>query len=467
MTADNGSLAGTIADVLGQKVDPPWDLFAQRLRRYEVHLSGRRVELLRGPIHLTGFGVRVLRPSNGSTQVGMGSSNDLTPEGIMGAVERATAVSRFSSFPASEVHLPSGSAVRPGLELTDPEVRDRPEDGLRRFSDELLAQFDGRNDPIPSFGSVKATYAENSVVNSSGERVAWSGTGVELEFAVKSVGGPEGAAPGEYWVNSRSRRLDAVSLGVDVPRWAKLASDMRRAKPPPTGELTVAFPTDVLAEILPPILGFRLTGAAELRGLAPELASRVGSELVHVTDEPFLPWGGRSAPIDDEGTAHAPLHLLEAGTVSSRMYDVLHGSKFGHPSTGHGSRLGGFGDEHRFASGVAPGMTNLVLRSGDGGTDQELIAAIGEGLWLEQLGYPFPDNLGGTYGGEIRAAYRIRGGKLAEAVRGGTVGGSLLGAPGAPSLLAGVSHLGSRNVLCGAYSGPTVVAKGIAVAGPG
>ncbi|MCI4346656.1 MAG: TldD/PmbA family protein [Thermoplasmata archaeon] len=466
MIGAGSSLAKTVADHLRSKVEPPWDLFAQRIRRYEVHLAGRRVELLRGPIHLSGYGVRVLRPSGAAIQVGVGSSNDLSPEGIAGAAARATAAAKFSTFPAADVILPSKVSGPSGLELTDPAVRDRPEAALSSFTESLLAQFDGMKDPVPSFGSVRASYTENSFANSSGEHAAWTGTGVEFEFAVKSVTGAEGAPAGEYWVNSTSRRLDPASLGVDVPRWAKLAKEMRGAKPPTSGELTVAFPTAVLAEILPPILGFRLTGTAELRGLAPDLGAKVASDLVQITDDPFLPWGGRSAPVDDEGSAHAPLELLHQGTVKARMYDLLHASKFGHASTGHGVRAGGFGDGHRFAAGVAPGMTNLVLRAGDGGSDEELIASIGEGLWLEQLGFPFPDGLGGTYGGEIRAAYRIRGGKLAEAVRGGTVGGSLVAPPGAPSLLAGVTHLGSRSVLSGAYSGPTVVARGIAVAGP-
>jgi predicted Zn-dependent protease len=466
MSEASNPLAGTVADTLRSHVAAPWDVFAQRLRRYEIHLVGRRVELLRGPIHLSGYGIRVLRPANGGIQVGVGSSNDLTEAGMAAAVERASAASRFASFPASSVTLPSGGGAHQKLDLTDPAVRDRAEESLQKFAEELLARFDGLRDPVPSFGSVRATYVENSVANSSGEHAAWTGTGVDLEFAVKSTGGPEGAAPGEFWVNSQSRRLDAASLGVDVPRWARLASDMRRAKTPSTGEQSVAFPTGVLAEILPPILGYRLTGAAELRGLAPEVGARVGSELVQLSDDPFLPWGSRSSPIDDEGSQHSPLLLLDGGIVSARTYDLLHGSKFGRPSTGHGARVAGLGDGHRFAGGVTPAMTNLVLREGSGGTDAELAEAVGEGIWLEQLGFPFPDALGGTYGGEIRAAYRIRGGKLAEPIRGGTVGGSLLAGPGAPSLLAGVTHVGSRSTLVGAYSGPTVVAKGIAVAGP-
>jgi TldD protein len=466
MSAESTPLAGTVADTLRSHVQAPWDVFAQRLRRYEIHLVGRRVELLRGPILLSGYGIRVLRPANGGIQVGVGSSNDLTEAGMAAAVERASAASRFASFPAASVTLPSGGGAHRKLDLTDLAVRDRAEESLQKFAAELLSRFDGMRDPVPSFGSVKASYVENSVANSSGEHAAWTGTGVDFEFAVKSTGGPEGAAPGEYWVNSHSRRLDAASLGIDVPRWARLASDMRRAKPPSTGEQSVAFPTSVLAEILPPILGYRLTGAAELRGLAPAVGSRIGSELVQLSDEPFLPWGSRSSPIDDEGSPHAPLLLLDGGIASARVYDLLHGSKFGRPSTGHGARVSALGDGHRFAGGVTPSMTNLVLREGSGGTDDELAESVGEGIWLEQLGFPFPDSLGGTYGGEIRAAYRIRGGKLAEPIRGGTVGGSLLAAPGAPSLLAGVSHVGSRSTLVGGYSGPTVVAKGIAVAGP-
>jgi predicted Zn-dependent protease len=153
--------------------------------------------------------------------------------------------------------------------------------------------------------------------------------------------------------------------------------------------------------------------------------------------------------------------------MGSLAYDLLHGSKFGVPSNGHGTRVPVLGEPYRFAGGLAPATSNLVLATGEAGSDAELMERVGEGIWLEQLGYPFPDYLGGTYGGELRAAYRIHRGKKAEPLRGGTVGGLLYGPKGTPSLFGGVIALGSRSEQHGAFSSPAVAAEKIAVAGPG
>ncbi|MCI4342325.1 MAG: TldD/PmbA family protein [Thermoplasmata archaeon] len=455
-----------MADQIGRKLPGPWEVFAQNVRRYEIHLVGQRIELLRGPLSVEGFGVRVFRPREGGLGVGLGATNDISPAAIERAAATAEAVAKFAFFPAPSITLPGAGKVRSGLDCVDSGLRDHPEESLQRFSEELLAGFEGRKDPVPSFGSVRASFVENSLCNSEGERVRWEGTTVAFEMAVKSVADGQSGSPSEFWVNSASRRLEAKALGIDIPRWARLAQDMQGAKPPSSGSQTVVFPPDVLAEIIPAILGFRLTGAARLRNLAPELGSKVGGPLLHLSDEPFLPWGVRTSPLDDEGSGHEAMPLIESGVAKALAYDLLHGAKFETPSTGHGMRQPTLGEPYRFSVGVGPATTNLVVAPGDGGSEEEMMEAVGEGIWLEQLGFPFPDGLGGSYGGELRVAYRIHRGRRAEPLRGGTVGGLLIAPSGAPSLLAGISGLGSKSQLCGSFSSPHLAVEKIAVAGP-
>ncbi|HEV2166207.1 MAG TPA: metallopeptidase TldD-related protein, partial [Thermoplasmata archaeon] len=118
-----------------------------------------------------------------------------------------------------------------------------------------------------------------------------------------------------------------------------------------------------------------------------------------------------------------------------------------------------------FMAPPTPSPTTMVLEPGAGGTDAEMIEAVGDGLWLDQLGYAFPDAISSTFGGEVRLGYVVERGKLTNPVRGGTVGGVVLGGPGEASMLQSVRSIGSHPSLVGRLSAPTISVGSLTVAG--
>ncbi len=444
----------------------PWEVFGEHLVHHEIHYAGRRIELVRGPVATEGYAIRVFRPAGSGTGLGRSSSNDLSPAGLRRAWELAEETARHSVFPATAVELPGGNVSGPGRGPVDPKIRDRPAEALLDFGQWLLNEFPESPNVAPSFGSIRTTYATRSVGNSSGRRGSSVSTLVEFEWAVKATGGPEGTGPGEYWVNRESGRLDPDDLGVDPATWMTRAQDVRRAKPPESGVRRVLFPAEVLRDIVPAVLGYRLSGAAALRGIALAVGSVVASPAVTVVDDPTLPGAVATSACDDEGEAAFPREVVATGTVRGHLVDLVHAAALKVPPTGNGYRpRGTFPPWIRFTNAVAPGPSNLVIRPGDGGDDSELVEATGDGIWLDQLGYAFPDPLAGTYGGEIRIGYRIRGGKVAEPLRGGTVGGRVIAPDGAVSLLGGIRAVGKVPRRNGSFSSPTLLAEGISVAG--
>ncbi len=95
----------------------------------------------------------------------------------------------------------------------------------------------------------------------------------------------------------------------------------------------------------------------------------------------------------------------------------------------------------------------------------ELLETAKVGIWVQQLGWASPDPISGAFGGEIRIGYRIRGGKLAEPIRGGIVGGLVLGAAGAPSLLNGIEAVGKTLELSESVAAPSILVRPLSVAG--
>ena len=466
MTA--GGTSSDLAFRLAERIraEPPWEVIGERARRYEVHFRGHEVELERGPLAVEGFGIRVLRRHGEATGTGFQASTDLSPEGLAAAVGDAEAISRHAEFPAPSVELPDDGQSPPEVPLVDPKLWNDPTESLRAYVSALLAPFAGRAGILPTFGSVRATLSEVTIANSSGLRVGFNGTNVDLEVAVKAFGGPEGTPPGEYWVTDEARRLAPERFPAGVDAWCRYAADVRRAKQPPTGELPVILPPDVLEGILPAGLGFRLSGVARLRKLAPTVGTQIGRENISLTDDGTYPWGAGSAPYDDEGLPRRRRTLVEHGKVVGHLYDSLYGAAFKVPSTANAARSAvGPSTDLKFAHAPVPALSTLLLAPGTGGSLAELCEAAGEGILVQQLGWARPDAFTGAFGGEIRIGYRVRGGKIAEPVRGGTVGGTMFAAPGLPSLLASTVEIGNEPSLTGRLVSPAVLVRPLSVAG--
>lgn len=454
-----------VADRL--RTEPPWDLFAERVRRFELHFNGRALEMARGPITVEGFGVRVFRARGEKTGVGFQASTDVSEEGIRTAAEEAGVIAGFSEFPSKRVDLPvSGTLGAPKVEVRDPQLWDHPIESLQEYVRALFGEFEGKKDVTPSFGSVRATLTESSLANSAGLRTSYAHTTVEFEVAVKAFGGPEGPPPGEYWVNDSSRRLEADRLPGLVQAWCRFARDVREAKPTPSGDLPVVLPAAILSGILPLVLGFRFTGGARLRELAPKLGDPVAAPSVTIHDDGLVPWAIASGPVDDEGTPQRRRALLSRGVTSELLYDALHAGAFETASTANAVRIpSAFRDWRRFLRAPHAGSTTLVVEPGQGGTDAELVEAAGDGVWVQQLGWAHPDPISTAFGGELRIGYRIRHGRLAEPIRGGTVGGIVLAPPGAHSLLRDVAAVGSQGTLSETISTPSLLVRPLTVAG--
>ena len=231
----------------------------------------------------------------------------------------------------------------------------------------------------------------------------------------------------------------------------------------------MVLPASVSSGILPLVIGFQFTGSARLRKIAPEIGRTVGIAGLSLHDDGRVPWAASSFPLDDEGTPSRRRTLIANGVVSELMYDALHAGAFDLPPTGNAVRgmEFGFRDWRRFLHRPVGTATTVVVDPGSGGSDAELIETAGDGVWVQQLGWAIPDPISTAFGGELRIGYRIRNGKLAESVRGGTVGGVVLAPPGAPSMLASVAAIGSTPTLTDGVQMPTLLVRSLTVAGSG
>ena len=457
-----------VADSL--RLPPPWEVFGQRVRRFETYFDESRLETVRGPIELEGIGLRIFRPREGKLGIGFQATSDLSPAGIHGIIGTAEQSAKLSLFPATHVELPSHAPrIAQGPEVCSVSLWDRPTEEVARYVHALLTPYEPLHDVAPSFGSVKANLIETSIANSDGLRTSYVATTAELEFAVKAFGGPEGRAPGEYWLTREFSQLDEAPLAEETLRWAQRARDVRVAKAPPSGVRKVGLPPAFLNEVLPGAMSARFSGSGRLQKMTFEEGARIAADGISIRRDPRIGWAFGSSPVDDEGWITEPVPLVERGTAAGLVYDVLHAAAFDRRSNGSAGRTSIFErvNWYRFTARPHPYLGPVSVEVGTDGEEEELIEGIDDGLWIDQLGWPNPDPMSGSFGGEIRIAYRVEHGKITGPVRGGTLGGPVFASPGAPSLLANVRAIGSRAVLTGHLSSPSLVTDGLTIAGSG
>jgi predicted Zn-dependent protease len=454
-----------IADRLKQ-LPPPWDVFGERCRKYEIHLSAGRVELVRGPVQIEGYGIRVIRPKDGGIGDGLQASTDFSDAEIGAVVEDAEAIAKTTQFPAKSVELP-GSVRASSVEIADPELWTDPSAALDRHVAELVRTVAAEPDTSVTFGSVKVTLTETTLANSAGLAASYAHATVQSELGILSSGGAEGAPPGEYWVVEHGRRLETPTLAARVHDWARYARDARRASAPPTGTVPVILPADVLEGILPGALSFQFSSAGRLHEIALPEGTQVGPDFLDVHDDGLLPWGLASSPFDDEGVGQQQRHLVGRGATKDVVCDLAYGNAIGKSSTGSGLRRSAFGPPqwYRFNRSPQPSHSTISIPGGTGGSDEELIEAARDGIWVQQLGWASPSGATTAFGGEIRIGYRIRNGRLAEPLRGGTVGGRVVSVEGQPSLFRDLVATGRTAHLVGEVSVPAVLSRGLTVSG--
>jgi predicted Zn-dependent protease len=456
-----------VADRL-KRLPAPWDVFAERCRKFEVHLSAGRVELVRGPVQIEGYGIRVLRPHDGSISDGLQASTDFSDAGIAAVTADAEANAKFTAFPARSVELPSKVAPS-SVEIADPELWGDPSAALDRHVTELLRAVQSEPGTSVTFGSVKVVLSETTLANSSGLAASYAHASVESEIGILNSGGSDGSAPGEYWVTDRARRLETASLAAKVHDWARFARDARHASAPPNGQIPVILPAEVLEGILPGGLSFQFSGAGRLHEVAPPDGTEIGPEFLDVEDDGLIPWAIGSGPFDDEGVGQQSRHLVQHGSTKDLLCDLSYGSAIGRSSTGSGFRRSQFGPAawYRFTHSPQPAQSTISIPGGSGGTDDELIEAAHDGIWVQQLGWASPSGSTTAFGGEIRIGYRIRNGKLAEPLRGGIVGGRLVSPTGQPSLFGQLVSVGRAPKLVAGVSVPSLLTQGVTVSGEG
>lgn len=195
--------------------------------------------------------------------------------------------------------------------------------------------------------------------------------------------------------------------------------------------------------------------------VAQKLGEKIYSEKLTVLDNPLDDKYPGSRAFDDEGTACAPLTLVDRGVLGSFYYDLNYAKKLGTASTGHGYRTGPWGGDP-ITLKPGPTLCHLFIKPGEASLEK-LIGMMDRGLVVEgALGAHSGNIPNGDYSVGVSPGLYVENGEIMGRVKDAMVAGNIY------QTLKDVVELG--DTLYPAFGGawvPPLLCDGVSVATKG
>ena len=236
-----------------------------------------------------------------------------------------------------------------------------------------------------------------SVIIEEGDRreTGYTGTGGRIELS--------GLLGSETWepLVQEAIRIARVNLG---------------AVPAPAGVMEVALGSGWPGILLHEAVGHGLEGdfnRKETSAFSGLLGKRVAAPGVTVIDDGTIPDRRGSISVDDEGTPSGRTVLIEDGILVGYLQDRQNARLMGAKPTGNGRRQG-------FGHAPMPRMTNTFMNSGSD-DPADIVADVSDGIYAVGFGGGQVDITNGKFVFSCTEAYRVKGGKVGEPLKGATL----------------------------------------------
>ncbi|GAB4325908.1 MAG: TldD/PmbA family protein [Promethearchaeota archaeon] len=387
-----------------------WELHLRAAWVLECQFRLGKMEIER-EVWSRSYFLRVLDQKDGSTGVGVVEGSTFAPRVVDDLVATAVGLAKSNSGPPYQFPTPGRAAPR--VQSLEPVVASDPKEALRRQVEAVQGELDECRSR-PSFGKLRLVVSRTWLRNSNGLDLEKDHSSWFFEYSLVADS-PSGKA--EYWDDFRCKT--SAGLTGKLPSWDQLARDSLVASHANGNpKATVVFSPKVFAELVVPVLGYHASGAAAHEKLTKftDLGSRVAHESLTLQDDGLATDCTRCAPWDGEGSPSQTTTVVERGVFKSRIYDQTFGPLSGKESTGNGLRAS--------TGTISNSPTNFVVAPGDRSLE-ELFEGVRDGLYVLKFSWLNPDPVTGTFGAEVRNAYRIEGGKLGAPVKGGSVSGNV------------------------------------------
>lgn len=409
------------------------ELFAERGRTMSMGIDESRVENVQSGGE-EGAGVRVVK--DGTSY--FAHVDGLTEADMQRAADEAAAALR-------------GTRVEPtplrSVESALQEIRVPPAEVPAERKSQLLRELDDRGrSQGGEIAQLTVNYMESrrqiAVANSAGTYATDDRTRVRLGALAVARRDARAETGTETLGGHRGFELLDGDPGRIAEQAASKALTLLDAVPAPAGSMPVVVAGGFGGVLFHEMTGHGLEsdhiqkGASVYEG---RLGDAVAESLVNAYDDGRLPGEWGTAGIDDEGTPTQKTQVIEAGRLTSFLYDRLGAERDGAELTGNGRR-----GSYRHLP--IPRMTNTYIAPGDSDPEQ-MIAGVKRGFYAVSFAGGQVEPASGDFVFGVSEGYLIEDGEVTRPCRGATLIGNCLDA------LAAIDAVGSdfemKSGICG------------------
>lgn len=306
-----------------------------------------------------------------------------------------------------------------------------------------------------SESSVEASRVRIAITNSKGLDLSYENTLTALVTAAVVSDGTEMA--NDYQVEVK--KLTDIDTDKMVAKAVKGAKEKLGGGPAPTGAYPVVFSSDAMRSLLATFSSIFSSEAAQkgLSKLGDKEGEVIAAPMVTLVDDPFYAESALPMPFDMEGSPTHRKNVIEAGKLTTLLYNLKTAAKAGKKTTGNASKRGYAG-----AIGISPFTMYLAPGSL---TEEELLQKAGKGVFIEDLGglHAGANPISGDFSLQS-AGFMIEEGRKTEHVKSFTVAGNFY------DLLKNITALSDKVELRGgggitAFASPAVLVEGLSIAG--
>lgn len=433
------------------------EIFLERGDRLGVLAEQERVTSV-SPSFATGAGIRVFRGASEGYRDGFVSTNDLSEQGLLQALDQALGMLALQR-PSAASGQPSGFEGLGGLI----NYGEGKQDWLQRCPDvqQIAERLLEGTERLQAHGQHLQARRGNYSRDWQEVLVAASdGTFARDLRLHQTLGLSVLAADGDHRA-SVARRFGSTDHPDDLMVWdadgtardiTKSSATMLYADYVDAGTYPVVLANKFGGVIFHEACGHLLETTQLERGTSP-FAGRIGEPIAHESvtaiDEGLSSQSFGSLSMDDEGKQPQRTTLIENGVLKAFLSDRAGELRTGQPRTGSGRR-----QSYSFAA--ASRMRNTFIAAGPH-SPQDLIGSIDRGLYCKVMG---GGSVGptGQFNFSVEEGYLIEDGELGKPVKGATLIGDAETVMPRISMCANDLDLAAG--FCGSVSGSVYVTVG-------
>jgi TldD protein len=390
------------------------EVFAERRRGQTLAIDERRIESVQSGAE-EGAGVRVV---DGNTTY-FAHVDGLDSADVERAADEAAAALRAERTEPRPLQAHEATALP---------IERRPEEVPAERKAELLRELDERaRAKGGEIAQLTASYGEarREVTIASSDGLFTGDDRTRVRIGVQAVARRDGTVEtgAETLGAHRGFELLEDDPGQIAEQAAAKALTLLDAVPAPSGSMPVVVGGGFGGVLFHEMTGHGLEADHIQKGASVyvgKLGERVAKPLLNAYDDGRLPGEWGSDAIDDEGQPTQKTQVIEAGRLTSYLYDRLTAERDGVASTGNGRR-------ESFRELPIPRMTNTYIAPGEA-TPEAIIAEVEKGFYAVSFGGGQVDPATGDFVFGVSEGYLIENGRVTSPCRGATLIGNCLDA---------------------------------------